>query len=136
MKRIVLRLVLMTIPLGALSAEATHEVDHRYVVLGYVRDETGELVAGTPVSVVREKTGSAFQADTDGEGFYLVIVHLHTEDLGDILRVTVGAGTIKIQAQFDPRDTSTHRGTQIDFRGPRAVERQELFLETLRVFLE
>lgn len=128
--------VVVTLLLVASAVEAIHEVDHRYVVLGYVRDEAGAVVVGSPVEVVREKTGSSARAETDEEGFYLAIVHLHNEDLGDTLRVAAGAGTIEIQARFDPRDVTTHRGTRVDFRGRRAVERQEMFLETLRAFLE
>lgn len=65
----------------ASTAEATHEVDHRYLVLGYVRDGAGQPVPRSQVRVVREKTGLAYQTETEADGFYLLIVHLHDEDL-------------------------------------------------------
>ena len=53
--------------LGALAtvippAEGEHEVDHRYVVLGYVRDVAGRPLAGQRVEVVRERTRLAYRA--------------------------------------------------------------------------
>lgn len=65
----------------AAPSEATHQVDHRYLVLGYVRDATRGPVARATVRVVREKTGLAYETETNAEGFYLVTVHLHDEDL-------------------------------------------------------
>jgi len=116
----------------ASPGEATHEVDHRYLVLGYVRDGAGRPLPRLPVRVVREKTGLAYQAESDAEGFYLVVVHFHDEDLGDSLLVTAGPATIRVRASFEPRDAKTHRGTRIDFSGGRAWERREDFVWTLR----
>lgn len=110
-------------------------VDHRYVVLGYVRDEGGRPLLGNRVRVERLKTGLSYRAETDAWGFYLVVVHLHDEDVGDLLQITVGRATVRIRARFDPGDARTPRGTQIDFRDGRAQERPEMFVETLPDYL-
>ena len=115
----------------AARVEATHEVDHRYVILGSVRDATGRPLARTVVRAVREKTGLAYEAETDGDGFYLVILHLHDEDVLDPLRVAVGRATLRVEARFNPLDPQTPRGTRVDFGGGVARERPEEFAAAL-----
>lgn len=117
-------------------AHAEHEPDHRYIVLGYVEDGAGRPLAGVEVTVVREKTGLAYPVQTDRQGFYLVIVHMHDEDLGNVLKVTAGGATGRITATFDPKDHRVERGTRVDILGGRLVERRTLFAKTLRQFLE
>jgi hypothetical protein len=118
------------------AVEATHEVDHRYVVLGYVRDAAGRPVAGAVVRVVRQKTGLALEAETDAEGFYLVIVHLHDEDLLQVLRVAVGPRTtLRLEARFNPFDRRTPRGTRVDFTDGVARERPEDFATALERYV-
>lgn len=117
-------------------ALATHEPDHRYVVLGYVKDGAGRPLAGATVRVVRARTGLAYPARTDGEGFYLVVVHLHDEDLGEILTVSAAGASAKITATFDPRDKRVERGTRVDIEGGRVVERRALFATTLKEVLD
>lgn len=112
-------------------AEATYEVDHRYVVLGYVRDAAGQAVARTIVRVVREKTGLAHEVNTEADGFYLVIVHLHDEDVLEPLRITAGRATLRIQARFNARDPRTPRGTSVDIVAGVARERPEEFAAEL-----
>ena len=115
--------------------EATHDVTHRYVVLGYVRDGAHRPIAGLTVKVVREKTGLSYLTEADAEGFYLVIVHLQDQDLLDALRVTAGRATIRIEARFNPLNSRSHRGTRVDFTGSAAVERQETFGATVDDYL-
>lgn len=117
-------------------AHAEHEPDHRYIVLGYVKDGAGRPLAGVEVTVVREKTGLAYPVQTDRQGFYLVIVHMHDEDLGNVLKVTAGGATGRITATFDPKDHRVERGTRVDILGGRLVEKRALFAKTLRQFLE
>jgi hypothetical protein len=126
---------LVLVALGG-SAEATHAVDHRYVVLGYVRDEAGRGVTGTPVRVVREKTGLISRAETDTEGFYVAIVHLHDEDVLDALRASAGRVAIRVDARFNPLDAVTPRGTRIDFNPREAIEDQASFLKILDRYLK
>lgn len=72
------------------------------------------------IRVVREKTGLSYAAETDTAGFYVVVVHLHDEDLLDRLLVGAGTTTIRVEAQFEPGN-----GTD-----PRAA-----FLSTLEKYL-
>ncbi|MGH7628721.1 MAG: carboxypeptidase-like regulatory domain-containing protein [Gemmatimonadales bacterium] len=119
----------------ATPVEATHAVDHRYVVLGTVRDATGRPLARTVVRVVREKTGLAYETETDGDGFYLVILHLHDEDVLEPLRVAVGRATFRVEARFNPLDPRTPRGTRVDFAGGAARERPEEFAAALERYV-
>lgn len=120
----------------AVPAQATHAVNHRYVVLGYVRDDTGRPRPGVEVEAVREKTGLAYRARTDADGFYVLVIHLHDEDLLGLLRITVGRETIGIRARFDPVDTRSSRGTRVDFDGSGALERLDAFAQTLGEYLK
>lgn len=119
----------------ATAVEATHEVNHRYVVLGDVRDATGHPLARTVVRVVREKTGLAHEARTDSDGFYLVILHLHDEDVLEPLRVTAGRATLRVEARFSPLDPRTPRGTKVDVIDGVARERQEEFAAALERYM-
>lgn len=122
--------------LFASSVEATHEADHRYLVMGYVHDGGGRPIPRSRVRVVRETTGLSYEAATDADGFYLLVIHLHDDDVGDALRVTAGRVTVRIEARFAPWDPKRHRGTRVDFRGTQAQERQELFADTLAAYLK
>lgn len=130
-----LGLAAVFLSLGAL-AEATHRVDHRYVVLGYVRDAMGRPVPRAPVRVVREKTGLAYEATSGADGVYLVIVHLHDEDLGDPLVLALGAATLRVRARFDPLDPRQPRGTRVDFIAVEGWERRDDFAHTLERYLK
>lgn len=131
-----LSVALATLFSFAAPVEATHDVTHRYVVLGYVRDSARRPISGNAVEVVREKTGLSYLADTDADGFYVVVVHLHDKDRLDVLRVTAGRVTIRIKARFNPLDARSPRGTRVDFTGPSAMERQEMFAETVSGYLK
>ena len=131
-----LSVALATLSSFAAPVEATHDVTHRYVVLGYVRDAARQPISSSALEVVRETTGASHLAETDAEGFYVVVVHLHDEDLLDTLRVTTGRVTIRIQARFNPLNAGSSRGTRVDVTGPSAAEHQGIFAETLNGFLK
>ena len=114
------------------AVEAIHQVDHRYVILGSVRDAAGRPMTGRFVRVVRQKTGLTLQAETDADGFYLVIVHLHDEDLLDTLWVAVGPrAALRLKAHFNPFDARKPRGTRVDFIDGVPRERPEEFASAL-----
>lgn len=118
------------------TAQAIHQVDHRYVVLGYVRDATGRPVAGRVVRVVRQKTGLALEAETDADGFYVVIAHLHDEDLLDRLWVAVGPRVaLWLEARFNPFDSRTPRGTRVDFTDGVPREQPDQFAAALERYV-
>ena len=127
--------VVVTVLLAVQPADATHAMDHRYVVLGYVRDASGQPVAGSPVLLVRERTGLAYRVESDTAGFYLVVVHLHDEDVLDDLRVSVPDATLRAQARFNPLDSRRPRGTRIDFTATRGSECHDAFEATLAEYL-
>lgn len=114
---------------------AEHEVYYRYVVLGYVKDATGVPQSGKEVKAVREKTGLAYYAETDAQGFYRIVVRLEDRDLGNRLQVTANGVSATISAKFDPKNRADERGTRLDFLGKKTVERPTWFASTLKRFL-
>lgn len=129
-------LCLVVLLVASLSAPglvaAEHEVYYRYLVLGYVKDGKGSARSGVEVKLVREKTGLAYYAETDVQGFYLIIVRLEDGDLGNPLRVTADGVTATHRAQFDPKNRKAERGTRLDFLGAKVVERSSWFPATLK----
>jgi len=119
----------------ASTATAEHEVYYRYVVLGYVKDVKGVPLRGVTVELVREKTGFSYLAETDAEGFYVIVSRLGDESMGERLRVKAGPQSTTISARFDPQNHAVERGTRLDFLGKKAVERPTWFASSLRRFL-
>jgi hypothetical protein len=117
-------------------ARAEHEVYFRYVVLGYVKDARGAPVAGAHVRLVRDKTTFSYLAETDAQGFYVVVARLGDESAGEALTLNVGEVTLRIVARFDAGNHTDARGTRVDLEGGRFVERAASFPSTLARFLE
>lgn len=115
---------------------ATHAPDHRFVVLGYVLDEQGQPRRGVPVVVTRLKTGLRYPTRSGPDGFYLVVVHLHDEDVGEPLAVETPGARGEITVRFDPGDPRSERGTRVDVRGARVLEEAAAFGATLRAILD
>jgi len=128
-------LVVLLIGLAVGQARAEHEVNHRYVMLGYMKDANGRPLPGVAVRVSRVKTELHYEETTDQDGFYAIIVHLHDENLGEQLEVGARGLSVAHVAQFDAQDTKTERGTRIDFVGTSIEERRSWFLATLRQYL-
>jgi hypothetical protein len=116
-------------------ASAEHEVYYRYVVLGFVKDARGNAVRGREVALVRDKTGFSYLADTDDEGFYVIVARLGDESAGETLTLKVGGLQRKLTARFDPTNHTDERGTRLDLEGGRFVERSSWFRPTLGRFL-
>ncbi len=131
------RVLALSVAASALAstAMAEHEIFYRYVVLGYMKDARGAALRGITVEAIREKTGFSYLAETDAEGFYVIIARLGDESVGERLRVKAGSLTTTIVARFDPANHTTHRGTRLDFLGKNAVERPTWFASTLKRFL-
>lgn len=110
------------------AAWATHEIDHRFVVSGYVRDKAGRPVKDARVLVRDLGDQSVDPAATyaDGGGYYKVIIHLHDKNAGDTVLVSAkderaGFDEIKkIRAEFDPKDRHTERRATVNF-GPESA---------------
>jgi len=98
-----------------LTAWATHEADHRFTVYGYVRDAKGVAIEDARVMVVDTQIGEGSTAFTDRSGYYEVLLHLHSKNLGDEISITALDEVKKITATFDPEDKTTARMVQVDF---------------------
>lgn len=112
-------------------ASAEHEVYYRYVVLGYVKDAGGQPVSGRVVELVRDKTGFSYLDETSQQGLYVLIARLGDESVGETLTLRVGGLRTRITARFDPANHTDERGTRVDLRGRRFVERAAWFRPTL-----
>ncbi|HYE92273.1 MAG TPA: hypothetical protein VEA38_14690, partial [Terriglobales bacterium] len=83
MTRIVLALVLvLSVVLVPARAPAEHEVYYRYTVLGYVKDARGRPLPRREITVVRDKTGFSYLAETDASGLYVLVLRLGDETVG------------------------------------------------------
>jgi hypothetical protein len=120
---------------AAAPVDAEHEVYYRYVLLGYVKDATGTPLPDRNVEVVRDRTGFSYLADTDVEGFYVVVTRLGDESAGEQLTVKVGSATTTVTARFDPANHTDARGTRVDLDGAQFRERASWFPSTLARFL-
>ncbi|MBI4590821.1 MAG: carboxypeptidase regulatory-like domain-containing protein [Candidatus Rokubacteria bacterium] len=116
-------------------ASAEHEVFYRYVVLGYVKDARGAPLRGVSIKVIREKTGFSYLAETDAQGFYMIVARLGDESLGERLLVKAGSLTATVIARFDRANHTDERGTRLDFLGKKPLERPTWFASTLKRFL-
>jgi hypothetical protein len=119
----------------ASSAGAEHEVFYRYVVLGYVKDVKGVPLRRVSIKLIREKTGFSYLADTNTQGFYVIIARLGDESVGERLQVKADSLIATLVARFDPKNRTADRGTRLDFLGKKVVEQPTLFASTLKRFL-
>jgi hypothetical protein len=123
--------------LGAFGrpAGSEHEIHYRFIVLGYLKDARGLPQASIPVELVRNKTGFSYLADSDANGFFLIIARLGDESAGETLTLRAGRSATTITARFDPTDHAAHRGTRVDVQGATFQERAAFFAPTLAGFL-
>lgn len=123
--------------LGLLAGSATgeHQIQYRYIVLGYVVDARGLPPRPTPVELIRDRTGFSYLGETDSSGFFLIIARLGDESAGEPLTVRVGRVATTITARFDPANHADHRGTRVDLKGGAFQERAAAFAPTLARFL-
>ena len=82
-------------------------------MLGYVTDDDGRPVAGARVLVTRLKTGLEHPTTTERDGFYLVIVHLHDDNLNERLGVEAKGVKGEVRVRFDVSDKKVERGTRV-----------------------
>ena len=127
---------LLLLLLSAAPAAGEHEIWYRYTVLGYVTDGHGHARAGERVELVRDRTRFSYVAETDADGFYVIVARLGDESRGETLALRANAQALTLVARFDPEDHTTERGTRVDFNGRRPVENPTLFVGTLKRFLE
>lgn len=96
-------------------AWAEHEVDHRFVVEGYVCSGEGKGMANQEVMVKDTRISLGKTTYTDSDGFYSVRLHLHNENQGDPVLVAAGEREQHITAKFDPKDLTVERKATVNF---------------------
>ena len=132
--RTVLLLPLLVL-VAATPARAEHEVYYRYTVLGYVKDATGKPRPNQTVELIRDKTGFSYLAETDADGFFVLVARLGDESAGEALTLRQAGLRTRLVARFDAANHTDERGTRVDLEGARAVERPTWFRSTLVNFL-
>ncbi|MCZ6470047.1 MAG: carboxypeptidase-like regulatory domain-containing protein [Gammaproteobacteria bacterium] len=108
---------------------AEHEIDHRYIIRGYVLDENQRGISNLDVRVF---TGSSLLANTktDSAGYYSLHLHLHNADNRRMLKLHAGPNQAELRVTFDPTDRSTMRVHEFNFVGG---EYQEGSLGRIRI---
>ena len=92
------------------------EVQHGFMVYGYIRDAKGQPVSNMKVMARPTKDGShGTSAMTNGTGYYEAFMHLHNADAGTTIVVTTGDKKKEFTANFDPVDKTTKRQAVVDF---------------------
>ena len=92
------------------------EVQHGFIVYGYVRDAKGQPIPNMKVAARSANDGShATSATTNGQGYYEAFLHLHNADVGATIVVSTGDTKKELTANFDPSDKMTKRQAAMDF---------------------
>lgn len=90
-------------------AQAEHEVDHRFIVEGYVCGGDGRSMANQEVMVKDTRISLGKTTYTDSDGFYSVTLHLHNDNQGDPILVAAGDREHRLTAKFDAKDMKAER---------------------------
>jgi hypothetical protein len=96
-------------------AQAEHEVDHRFIVEGYLCDADGKSMANQEVMVKDTRIPLGKTTYTDGDGFYSVTLHLHNDNQGDPILVAAGDREQRLTAKFDTKDMKAERKMIVNF---------------------
>ena len=107
----VIGLCMIAVPI----ARAEHEIDHRFVVEGYVCGADGKPMANQEVMVKDTRIPLGKTTNTDSDGFYSVRLHLHNENQGDPILVAAGEREQHVKALFDPKDMKAERKSVVNF---------------------
>lgn len=99
----------------ATTANATHEVYHRYIVWGEVLFEDGTPLANETIHLTVKGGTPMGTLDTDEKGRYRLVLHVHDPDVNKVFDMTVRDVTQKVRLEFDPEDHESERGKQLDF---------------------
>ena len=94
---------------------AEHEVDHRFIVEGFVCGGDGTVVPETEVMVKDTRVSVGKMGYTDSRGHYKVTLHLHNDNQGDPILITAKDQERRITATFDPKDLHTERKVTVNF---------------------
>jgi hypothetical protein len=96
-------------------AHAEHEIDHRFIVEGYVCDGDGQSMANQEVMVKDTRIPLGKTTYTDSDGFYSITLHLHNDNQGDPILVAAGDREQRLTAKFDAKDMKAERKMIVNF---------------------
>ena len=96
-------------------AQAEDEVDHRFIVEGYVCGGDGRSIANQEVMVKDTRIPLGKTTYTDSDGFYSVTLHLHNDNQGDPILVAAGDREQRLTAKFDAKDMKAERKMTVNF---------------------
>ncbi|MDA2909966.1 cytochrome c [Nitrospiraceae bacterium AH_259_D15_M11_P09] len=95
------------------------QVEHGFIVYGYVRDRLGKPLPGVEVKATPlKKRRHAASAKANEQGYYEIFLHLHNEDAGVRIAVSAGGLQKEIVANYDPNDKVAKRQATVDFMSP------------------
>lgn len=94
---------------------ATHEADHRFTVEGFVCGDGGRPVGKSEVVVKDPRISLGQTVETNERGYYKATLHLHNDNLGDVLVIQAAGEEQRTKVQFDPKDLETERKVRVDF---------------------
>jgi hypothetical protein len=97
------------------AVQATHEIDHRFTVEGYVCGADGHPVPEIRVSIRDTRASIGAAAYTDSRGYYKAVLHLHNENRDDPIAITASEEEKRVAADFDPKDVRTERKVRVNF---------------------
>ena len=105
----------------SVAALAEHEADHRYNVVGFVLDDSGQPLANSAISI-RMGNDTIGHQKTNSRGYYNIRLHLHDADLGQKLLIKSETGEAAIAVTFTPGDNATRRVHYANLIGDKLVE--------------
>lgn len=94
---------------------ATHEADHRFSVEGYVCGVDGAAITEEKVIVKNTRAKVSKAVFTDSDGYYKATLHLHNDNVGDPLLITVKDQERQAKVAFDPKDLESERSILVNF---------------------
>ena len=107
---------IILIPLN--QASALHKVDHRFTVTGRVCDQDGQGRGGVTVSVKDTRSSVTGSSQTDANGRYKALLHLHSQNQGDPLLISALQYKKEGRATFDPHNIQEERMITVNLGGP------------------
>jgi len=100
------------------QASALHKVDHRFTVKGRVCDQDGQGIEGVKVNVKDTRSSVTGSSQTDGNGWYKALLHLHSQNQGDPLLISALQYKKEGRATFDPHNIEEERMITVNLGGP------------------
>jgi hypothetical protein len=105
---------IVLILVSATPAYATHKIDHRYTVWGEIKYEDGTPAADIPVRLLIKDGAPMGEVNTDSNGRFRILLHVHNEDVYKVFDMRVNNVTRKVRLLFNPNDRQTERGQRVD----------------------